>query len=62
LGITIHKVLAYPDLWKRLSKLGALEARRRYTWAGVSRRILAALGDLSRSPGTRKARTRRAAP
>ena len=43
LAITIHKVLAYPELRESLSRNGAQEARRHFTWTSVAERILAAV-------------------
>jgi len=52
LGATMAKVFRYPQMGRRLSRMGSQIARRLFTWTGVTQQLLANLpvGSLTNAP------------
>lgn len=49
LGITILKPLRHPVLWRRLSQMGAHQARSLFTWTGIAQQLISAVEQRSSS-------------
>jgi len=52
LGICIVKVLQYPDLRQRMSRMGAHKARSLFTWTGIAQQLLASVEGHNAVPVT----------